>query len=65
MNVSAFNFRLFDGAIIGQTKAHLEETVVVEGDLTFDHVDSGKLSAVLRVENLLAGDLEGKARFSS
>ena len=64
MNVSAFDFRLFDGAIIGQAKARLEETVAVEGDLTFDHVDSGKLSATLGVENLLAGDLEGKARFS-
>lgn len=64
MNVSAFDFRLFDGAIIGQVKARLEETVAVEGDLTFDHVDSGKLSTALGVENLLAGDLEGKARFS-
>ena len=64
MNVSAFDFRLFDGAIIGQAKARLEKAIAVEGDLTFDHVDSGKLSAALGVENLLAGDLEGKARFS-
>lgn len=71
MDVSAFDFRLFDGAIKGQAKVQLAqgrdkdtEDIAVKGDLVFDHVDSSKLSAALGAGNLLAGELAGKASFS-
>lgn len=71
MDVSAFDFRLFDGALKGQAKVRLApggdkdiEDIAVEGDLVFDHVDSSKLSAALGAGNLLAGELAGKASFS-
>ena len=64
-NVSAFDFRLLDGAIKGQGTVKTEEkNIAVEGELAFEHIDSGKLSAALKIGSLVAGDLDGKATFS-
>ena len=64
-NVSAFDVRVFNGAFRGRGVISGGEAYRVSGDLSFEHLNAGRMSEVLAGGALVQGEAAGEMSFSA